>query len=626
MKVLFCMATSVLLVQFALVDGSSSSSFLSVRHFGDGRRPPLYRKQIQNRKRRSKGGGGERQQQLDYDDDDDDDDGSSISYEGSTASSTPSNQDDIWGLGDDDGDDFEDIVLLDNNEDDDEMERILLALEESEKRKQPKRPRRVTLENNPKPLSSKRHSARKKKRRSTQKPVDRNTKANTKSLSTPTKITKKESNSIGNDAREEDHRTLQSLRASQSTSAVAPSSSFVIPKFKPVSRNAPQQSRVPPLQPVRAIQTTVIEASSNKVAIRTEQPAPTSQTEPQHPETPSRISATTSIQTRMPSVVNRPKQSVIPKDSTPWIQAFLKQRHQDMLLPVPKDYISDNFNLAQLPPIIERIGFQAMGDKAASVAKALQQHRQTVANAAAVEQVDGSNTSRSPTSFPIYRLALRLILMEEGELHGQEEDHSLADEERILPPEAIQTAAEALYLLVHARFAISPRGLEALRHVMMIDRTVFGKCPRPMCRGCGTLPYGYSVDYRSSNNGKGLAGNSASGNKNFCHRYCPSCGEVWISWNSRTDGCAWGPSWCHLFLLTFGTQVYAEELDYIATKIGRSVDSTGIRSTTTTNLMSNSPPPSVFGFRVHPATPFGTPFNEQVRGTMAVKYQPIHEN
>ncbi|KAL3912609.1 MAG: hypothetical protein SGARI_001067, partial [Bacillariaceae sp.] len=265
------------------------------------------------------------------------------------------------------------------------------------------------------------------------------------------------------------------------------------------------------------------------------------------------------------------------------------------------DYLGDNFNLAQLPPIVERIGFQAMGENATFVAKALQEHR---ANLEAAAGGSMTKAQRAAMLYPIYRQALQLILKEGGSV-----DEESTPESMIIPPYAIQAAAEALYLMVHARFVISPRGLEAIRHVMMMDRTVFGKCPRPLCKGCGTLPYGYNIDYTSAES----QGSSPSP-QSLCHRYCPSCGEVWISWNSKTDGCAWGPSWCHLFLLTFGTSVFAEELDAILVQQeSSSMPRTGVPEQATASAKSvlTSPPPTVFGFRIHPETPFGRPFNDQ---------------
>lgn len=326
--------------------------------------------------------------------------------------------------------------------------------------------------------------------------------------------------------------------------------------------------------------------------------------------------------------------STLGSTTTPWVRKFLAARPKDRLLPLPRDYISDNFNLAQLPPVVERIGYQAMGDDAIPVAKALQQHR--VAAAA-------SGTSQQPsklTSYPIYRRALRRILAD-----SDDADIGDDEEDRIIPTFAIQKASEALYLLLHARFVISPRGLETIRHVMALDNTVFGKCPRSTCKGTGLLPYGHSNDYTSDPSVPTVTASSRKEHDSCCHRYCPACGEVWNSWESKTDGCAWGPSWCHLFLLAFGCQVYAVELEAAAefaqvprpeqpqsqasTHPVRSFRPRGIGTrgtaagTTTITSSSNRgsdehtasenlsrPIPSVFGFRIHPSTAFGRPLNE----------------
>ena len=315
--------------------------------------------------------------------------------------------------------------------------------------------------------------------------------------------------------------------------------------------------------------------------------------------------------------------STLGSSTTPWVRKFLAARPKDRLLPLPRDYISDNFNLAQLPPIVERIGYQAMGDNAIPVAKAIQQHRLAAAAA---------GTSPPPTrssSYPIYRRALRSLLEDPNDPSDEES----TDEDQIIPPYAIQKAAEALYLMLHARFVISPRGLEAIRHVMALDNTVFGKCPRSCCKGAGLLPYGYSNDYTSDASVPTVSTESRKEHDSCCHRYCPSCGEVWISWESKTDGCAWGPSWCHLFLLAYGSQVYAKELEAAAaaSQAPQPVETppTAVRSflqrgigqrgaaTTANNVDTNTasddlshPTPSVFGFRVHPSTDFGRPFNE----------------
>jgi hypothetical protein len=165
--------------------------------------------------------------------------------------------------------------------------------------------------------------------------------------------------------------------------------------------------------------------------------------------------------------------------TTPWIRNFLSERPKDILLPIPKEYVSDNFNLAQLAPIVERIGFQVLGADAVRIAKQLSGH-----------------------SYPIYRLALQLIL-------NETEDESLVLQHPLIPPQAIQEAAQALYLMVHARFCQSPRGLDAIRRI--VSTGIYGKCPRISCRGSFLLPYGCSNDFTGAQS------------SSLCQRYCPNC-------------------------------------------------------------------------------------------------------
>ena len=199
--------------------------------------------------------------------------------------------------------------------------------------------------------------------------------------------------------------------------------------------------------------------------------------------------------------------------TTPWVIDFLQSRPNDALLAVPRDFLGDGFNLVHLPPLVERF----------------------------VGSID--------LSFPLYKAALRLILSTE----------QLSD----VPP-SIQRAAEILYALIHNRFVTSPRGLDTLRRTLMHHKEIFGKCPRPSCRGMPMLPHGESFPGRNS------------------QRYCCSCGQVWEWWDSKVDGSAWGPSLCHLYLLTYGKA-----------SLG------GVGSMPQQNPTATVP--TIFGFQVHPA-------------------------
>ena len=263
-----------------------------------------------------------------------------------------------------------------------------------------------------------------------------------------------------------------------------------------------------------------------------------------------KITATTSSHTLRRHI--NPSQPSAPKAAStatlPWVSKFLNERSKDVLVPVPRDYIADGFNLAQLAPIVERIGFQVLGDRAIILAKELVQF--------------------SNHSYPIYRLALQLIL-------NETDDENSILLHPLIPAQAIQEAAQALYLMIHARYVSSPRGLEAIRRIVVHGNGMFGRCPRASCQGSVLLPWGHSIDY------------TGFGQK--CMRYCPTCGEYWNFWDSKTDGCAWGPSLCHLFLMSHGPEIYAP---------------------TKTISAENTDRFKVMGFRIHPAAMFGKPLNK----------------
>lgn len=164
-----------------------------------------------------------------------------------------------------------------------------------------------------------------------------------------------------------------------------------------------------------------------------------------------------------------------------------------------------------------------------------------------VERLSGSNDM----SFPLYKAALRVILNTE-----QPQDIPLA----------VQRAAETLYALVHGRYVTSPRGLDTVRRILMHDKDAFGKCPRPSCRGMAMLPHGESAPGRNS------------------QRYCCSCGQVWECWDSMVDGSAWGSSFCHLYLLTYGKGLLG-----------------GGDRITPHQQNPTATAPTIFGFYVHPA-------------------------
>jgi Casein kinase II regulatory subunit len=208
---------------------------------------------------------------------------------------------------------------------------------------------------------------------------------------------------------------------------------------------------------------------------------------------------------------------------TPWVRQFFSSCHCDVLFPVPKDFCADVFNLVHLPPIIERIG----------------------------QQRDTASLGVTRT-FPIYKQALKLITQEEP-----------------IPtnlPKNVDTAARALYLLLHQRYVLSPRGLDMVRRRLLLKSPtclrgysnksesidpIFGRCPVLECRGMPLLPTGEADEFGSHGDEMGEVGRRAK-------RYCARCRRIFYHWDSKVDGCAWGTSFCHLFLLVHGAEVFGK--------------------------------------------------------------------
>jgi len=307
-----------------------------------------------------------------------------------------------------------------------------------------------------------------------------------------------------------------------------------------------------------------------------------------------------------------------PQSITPWIRQFLaKCSRGDVLLPVPLDYLLDHFNLAQLPPVVEKVALRAMkerGDEDGLARYYLEQRRQ--------QQQASSGNSTARTSFPIYRQALRLVVQQQqpasansnGETNvaqgNQQSPASSSSSAKASPtsgqprsaaatPYYVESAARALYLLVHQRYVLSPRGLDMVRRRFLAGQLrrrhgssgenddnsdnvdpLFGQCPRLDCGGMPLLPYGDSDQIMPSNGDR----------EHFLKRYCGKCHEVYYNWESTVDGCAYGSSFAHLFLLTCGTQVFGKWLQV----------SDGSRNTHSLQQMGTCVP-RIFGFQLHPS-------------------------
>lgn len=132
-----------------------------------------------------------------------------------------------------------------------------------------------------------------------------------------------------------------------------------------------------------------------------------------------------------------------------------------------------------------------------------------------------------------YDHALEMILSSEAP-----DDEDLADEEFL----AIYRDATDLYGLIHARYIISPRGLQVMREKYL--NNAFGTCPRVLCERQHVLPIGTSEDLRGAQ----------------VKVFCPKCDQVYSpkSKYKELDGSYFGTSFPQIFLQSYTSLVPLE--------------------------------------------------------------------
>lgn len=173
-----------------------------------------------------------------------------------------------------------------------------------------------------------------------------------------------------------------------------------------------------------------------------------------------------------------------------WIEWFCHLKGNEFFVEIDEDYIQDDFNLTGLS-----------------------------------------------VQVPYYEQALNMIL----DFDEQDVDDRVPEDQHPL----VETAAQMLYGLIHARFILTTRGMAA-----MLDKYngyVYGTCPLQQCEAAvsgqeasnqAVLPIGVSDLLRQS----------------AAKVYCPHCKEIYFPKSSRLeclDGAYFGTSFAHLFFLTY---------------------------------------------------------------------------
>jgi len=159
---------------------------------------------------------------------------------------------------------------------------------------------------------------------------------------------------------------------------------------------------------------------------------------------------------------------------------------------------------------------------------------------------DDFNLTGLSSMVPNYDYALDKILDAESD--------DLTEEQA----DVIESAAEMLYGLIHARYVITTRGLAQM--VEKYNAVEFGRCPRVYCQGQPVLPVGQSDLART----------------NTVKLFCPKCQDIFFpkfSRHANIDGAYFGTTFPHILFQTYP--------DLVPTK------------------PSFSYVPRIFGFKIH---------------------------
>jgi len=162
-----------------------------------------------------------------------------------------------------------------------------------------------------------------------------------------------------------------------------------------------------------------------------------------------------------------------------WIAWFCSLRGNEFFCEVEEDYIQDDFNLTGLNSLV-----------------------------------------------PYYDYALDMVLDVEMPM-----EDSLTEEQQ----EIVESAAEMLYGLIHARYIVTNRGMHAMYE--KYRSAAFGRCPRVFCQGQPVLPVGLSDLPRNYT----------------VNVFCPRCHGLFFPKSTRQaniDGAYFGTTFPHLFLMT----------------------------------------------------------------------------
>jgi len=137
---------------------------------------------------------------------------------------------------------------------------------------------------------------------------------------------------------------------------------------------------------------------------------------------------------------------------------------------------------------------------------------------------DDFNLTGLSNMVPNYEYALDMIL--DAETDELTEDQT----------EIVESAAEMLYGLIHARYILTSRGLAQM--LEKYNNFAFDRCPRVFCQGQAVLPVGQSDIPRT----------------NTVKLFCPKCQDIYypkFARHTNIDGAYFGTTFPHLLVQTY---------------------------------------------------------------------------
>jgi casein kinase II subunit beta len=193
-------------------------------------------------------------------------------------------------------------------------------------------------------------------------------------------------------------------------------------------------------------------------------------------------------------------------DDGSWITWFCALRGNEFFCEVDEDYIQDDFNLTGLHLLV-----------------------------------------------PYYDYALDMVL-----------DVEMPMEEKLTEAqqEIVESAAEMLYGLIHARYILTNRGMHAMYE--KYRGASFGRCPHVFCQGQPVLPVGLSDLPRNYT----------------VNVFCPRCHGLFFPKSTRQaniDGAYFGTTFPHLYLMTHPDMIPVKPTqDYIPRVYGFKINNTSL--------------------------------------------------